>query len=57
MGRGVDYKYPHAYENAWVEQQYLPDPLIGKIYYEPKPTSKFETALAKQYLKFNSNKK
>src|SRR5699024_3586328 len=57
MGRGVDYKYPHDYPNAWVQQQYLPDPLTGKTYYEPKPTSKFETALAKQYLKFNSNKK
>ena len=55
MGRGLDYKYPHDYENGWVEQQYLPDVLKGTTYYEPKPTSKFETALAKQYLKFNSN--
>lgn len=54
LGRGVDYKYPHSYENAWVEQQYLPDSLVNAKYYEPKPTSKFETALTKQYLKFNS---
>ena len=57
MGRGVDYKYPHDYENGWVDQQYLPDPLKGTTYYEPKPTSKFETALAKQYLKFHKKNK
>jgi putative ATPase len=27
------YKYPHAYENNYVEQQYLPDNLLGKKYY------------------------
>ena len=53
MGRGVNYKYPHSYEDAWVKQQYLPDTLVDAKYYTPKPTSKFETALAKQYLKFN----
>lgn len=56
LGRGVDYKYPHNYENAWVEQQYLPDSLVHAKYYEPKPTSKFETALTKQYIKFNPDK-
>lgn len=53
LGRGVGYKYPHSHEGAWVEQQYLPDSLKHAKYYEPKPTSKFETALTKQYLKFN----
>lgn len=57
LERGVDYKYPHDFENAWVEQQYLPDLLTTAKYYFPKPTSKFESALAKQYLKFNSDKK
>ncbi len=28
------YKYPHDYTNHWVEQQYLPDDLIGRVYYE-----------------------
>jgi putative ATPase len=27
------YKYPHDYENSWIEQQYLPDDLKGKQYY------------------------
>lgn len=30
------YKYPHNYPNGWVEQQYLPDALKGKVYYQPK---------------------
>ena len=32
--KGQNYKYPHDYPNHWVEQQYLPDSLKGKIYYE-----------------------
>ncbi len=30
-----DYKYAHAYPNNYVEQQYMPDVLLGKTYYEP----------------------
>ncbi len=40
LGRGADYLYPHDYENGWVKQQYLPDPLKNKQYYEPKQTGK-----------------
>jgi putative ATPase len=29
------YKYPHNYENGYVEQQYLPDSLKDKVYYTP----------------------
>lgn len=29
------YKYPHDYKNHWVKQQYLPDNLKNKTYYEP----------------------
>ena len=29
------YKYPHNY-GGYVEQQYLPDSLVGKVYYTPK---------------------
>ena len=32
-GYGVGYKYPHDYEGHWVEQQYLPDKMIGTKYY------------------------
>ena len=32
--KGQNYKYPHSYPNAWVEQQYLPDSLKNAHYYE-----------------------
>ena len=31
-----DYKYPHDYKGAFVKQQYLPDKLKNKKYYQPK---------------------
>ena len=34
LGRG-GYKYPHAYPNNYVEQQYMPDELREKVYYVP----------------------
>lgn len=30
-----EYKYAHAYPNNYVDQQYLPDLLVGKSYYQP----------------------
>ncbi len=35
LGYGKEYKYPHDYENAMVEQTYLPDELVSKEYYHP----------------------
>lgn len=29
------YVWPHAYPDHWVRQQYLPDDLVGSIYYTP----------------------
>ncbi|MDX8289954.1 replication-associated recombination protein A [Metabacillus indicus] len=55
LGRGIDYKYPHDYENGWVKQQYLPDSLKKKKYYEPKQTGKFELSLAQIYEKLMRN--
>ncbi|HWP63332.1 MAG TPA: replication-associated recombination protein A [Candidatus Binatia bacterium] len=34
-GIGVGYRFPHDYEGADVEQQYLPDALVGRRYYRP----------------------
>jgi putative ATPase len=34
-GWGKGYLYPHDFENADVEQQYLPDELAGRVFYEP----------------------
>ncbi|MBC1211638.1 replication-associated recombination protein A [Listeria booriae] len=57
LGRALDYKYPHSYENAWVDQQYLPDRLLKAKYYEPKLTSKYEQTISGVYEKINKNKK
>jgi putative ATPase len=35
FGHGEGYLYPHAYRDHWVAQQYLPDSLQGKAFYEP----------------------
>jgi len=51
LGRGINYLYPHDYENGWVPQQYLPDRIKHKQYYHPKKTGKFEQALAAVYEK------
>ena len=34
LGHGNDYKYPHAYPNHHVKQQYLPDTIKNRKYYE-----------------------
>ncbi|MBB6451872.1 putative ATPase [Salirhabdus euzebyi] len=57
LGRGIDYKYPHNYEQGWVEQQYLPNSIKNKIYYEPKTTGKFETSIKQVYDKIQSQNK
>ncbi len=54
-----DYKYPHDYKNAWVNQQYLPNNIKNKKYYIPKETSSYERTLKQindklEYLKRNS---
>lgn len=57
LGRGVEYKYPHNYDNAWIDQQYLPDSIKNKHYYQPKSTGKFEAAMKQVYEKLQSDKK
>ena len=36
LGYGKGYKYPHNYEGAKIEQDYLPDALKGRKYYKKK---------------------
>jgi len=33
--KAVGYKYAHNYPNHWVDQQYLPDEILGQTFYEP----------------------
>ena len=35
FGHGAGYMYPHAYKDHWVAQQYLPDTLTGRVFYNP----------------------
>ena len=35
FGDGVGYRYPHAYAEHWVEQQYLPKALQGEVFWQP----------------------
>lgn len=34
LGHGTEYKFPHSYPDHYVRQQYLPDPIRGRVYYE-----------------------
>ena len=57
LGRGIDYKYPHNYDGGWILQQYLPDNIKHKLYYEPKDSSKFESALKQIYTNITKKQK
>ena len=35
LGHGQGYLYPHAYRDHWVAQQYLPESLQGRVFYQP----------------------
>ncbi len=35
FGHGEGYRYPHAYSEHWVPQQYLPEALQGSVFYRP----------------------
>ena len=35
LGYGEDYKYAHNYQNNFVEEEFLPEKLVGTSFYEP----------------------
>lgn len=35
FGHGQGYVYPHSYREHWAAQQYLPDQLVGRVFYTP----------------------
>ncbi len=35
LGHGKGYKYPHDYEDGWVEQQYVPNSVADQTFYHP----------------------
>ena len=44
--KAVGYRYAHDYPNHWVEQQYLPDEILGERFYEPTGLGYEETVMA-----------
>jgi putative ATPase len=55
LGHGIGYQYPHNHKDGYVEQQYLPDDLVGKKFYEPTSYG-YEDTIKKrlEYWKNNS---
>lgn len=49
LGDGSNYIYPHQYRNHWVAQQYLPNNLVGKIFYKPSQCG-YEKEIANEVL-------
>ncbi|WNZ88583.1 replication-associated recombination protein A [Streptococcus iniae] len=45
LGNSQTYLYPHAYPEKWVKQDYLPEKLLGRHYFEANDTGKYERAL------------
>jgi len=35
IGFGLNYDYPHDFAGGWVDQQYLPDGLVGSVFFDP----------------------
>ncbi|MBK0041583.1 replication-associated recombination protein A [Leuconostoc pseudomesenteroides] len=54
LGHGVGYIYPHDFDNDWVPQQYLPDKLKNKTYFQPKGNSKTEKQFRDVYQSLKS---
>jgi len=37
LGHGAGYRYPHDEPAGWVDQRYLPDEMVGRVFYNPSP--------------------
>lgn len=56
VGYGKDYKYAHKYEDAIVEQDYMPAELKGRVYYNPTDRG-FEEEIKKRLEKWKELRK
>lgn len=50
LGHGIGYQYAHDFPNHYVKQQYIPDSLVGTVFYEPTENG-YEKKM-KEYLQF-----
>jgi putative ATPase len=48
LGFGLTYDYPHDFEGGWVAQQYLPDGLVGSVFFDPSSYGR-ERAMVEQW--------
>ena len=55
LGHGKGYRYPHAFREHWVKQQYLPDALQGLYFYRPGELG-FEREVKERLEKLRSRK-
>ncbi|WP_334331099.1 replication-associated recombination protein A [Candidatus Phytoplasma prunorum] len=52
LGNGIGYRFPHAFQNDYIKQQYLPKEMLGTIYYHPKLHNIFEKRINDLYYRF-----
>ena len=55
LGHGTGYQYAHDYPNHYVEQQYLPTELKGKVFYQPTDNG-YEKKIQEYYQKIHGRK-
>lgn len=55
LGHGTGYQYAHDYPNHYVEQQYLPTELKGKIFYQPTDNG-YEKKIQEYFQKIHGTK-
>jgi putative ATPase len=48
IGFGLTYDYPHDFAGGWVDQQYLPDGLVGSVFFDPSNYGR-EQSLVEQW--------
>ena len=56
LGYGKDYKYPHHYPEHFIEEEYLPENLRGKVYYHPTELG-FEKEVKRRLESWRNRKK
>ena len=55
LGHGTGYRYAHDYPNHYVEQQYLPTELKGKVFYQPTDNG-YEKKIQEYFQKIHGTK-
>lgn len=55
LGHGQGYRYPHDYPGGFVERDYLPQGLRGRVYYEP-PDRGMEAEIRKRLERLRSRR-